>query len=173
MTAEYLVSVTLARPRDILYITRAAIDRAVARRHVRVEEEDILEAERLYSQWAFDALRVEADIDVPSLDNLLIEFAGAPATLTRDEIREIIEKSGAGAPPDPVLEELRGAGFLGIESRPGHFSFTDEPRERQKADVLAARLATERSDTVRYRVHRAFWSYLEIAEERSLLHHAH
>jgi hypothetical protein len=172
VTAEYLVGVTLARPRDVLYITRAAIDRAVARRHVRVEEEDVLEAERLYSQWAFEALRVEADIDVPSLDDLLLEFAGAPATLTKGEIQEIIEKSGTGGPPQSVLEQLRGAGFLGVETQPGEFTFTDEPRERQKADVLAERLASARADAVRYRVHRAFWSYLEIAEQRSLLHPA-
>src|SRR5262249_20976572 len=61
-TPDYLAHVTFPRPRDLLYITRVAIDTALTRRHVRVEEEDVLRAEYEYSQFAFEAMRVETQI---------------------------------------------------------------------------------------------------------------
>jgi len=58
-TRDYILKRILPRPRDIVYFCNAAITTAVNRRHTRIEEDDIFEAERIYSQFSFEALLVE------------------------------------------------------------------------------------------------------------------
>lgn len=48
-TTQYITSKILARPRDILYLIKESVSTAVNRGHTKVEEEDILEAEKQYS----------------------------------------------------------------------------------------------------------------------------
>ena len=81
-TRDYMASRVLPRPRDILYLTNAAIENAVRHRRDRVTEADVLEAERQYSQFAFDALLVKGGADVTDLEDILFEFAGCGEILS-------------------------------------------------------------------------------------------
>ena len=67
----YILSRTLMRPREVLRFLRDCISVAVNRRHDQVTEEDILHAERSYSD---DAL-VDLSLD---LKDVRPEFANAP-----------------------------------------------------------------------------------------------
>ncbi len=69
-TREYMASRVLPRPRDILYLTNAAIEAAVRHRRTKVTVADILDAECQYSQFAFEALLVEGAGDVAQLGDL-------------------------------------------------------------------------------------------------------
>jgi len=80
-TREYLVNQILKRPRDIVYLVKSAVSFAVNRKHDRVEEKDILDAEDAYSQYALDSILVENGISIPQLENVLEQFSGAPAIL--------------------------------------------------------------------------------------------
>jgi hypothetical protein len=165
---EYLTDVTFPRPRDVLYFTRAAIDTALTRRHGRVEEDDMLKAEHTYSQFAFEAMRVETQIPGVDVDELLLQFAGAPPVLDEGEVRRYIVAAGGEDEDDRVIEQLRDVAFLGVQTGPDTFVFSDDPRVKGRSDVLSARMQ-KAGHPRRFRVNRALWAFLEIAEQGSLL----
>lgn len=162
-TPSYIANAVLPKPRDVLYLAKEAIDRAITNRHARVEEADILAAEKFYSQFAFEATVVETDITYRDLDMVLLQFAGLEPELERSAVEASL--AAAGVPShelNAVIEQLRSVSFLGVKVGNGQISFTDDRREKQKADVLSARYARTRSSEVEYGIHRAFWSYLEL-----------
>ncbi|MFL5912367.1 MAG: P-loop ATPase, Sll1717 family [Gaiellaceae bacterium] len=165
-TKSYILSRILPRPRDLVYFCNAAITTAINRRHDRIESDDVLEAEKIYSQFAFEALLVEAESMGIPLETVLYYFAGQPPVIDRESVVRILED--ADVPPDDrlqALENLRVLSFLGVETHNGQFAFSDDQREMQLSDVLAKRLEESRHAPYRFRIHPAFRAYLEIADE--------
>ena len=76
-TREYLLSRVLPRPRDMVYLCNAAVMAAVNSRNDRVEEADILAAEKNYWQFAYQALLVENGITVQEFEDVLLEFVNS------------------------------------------------------------------------------------------------
>jgi hypothetical protein len=163
-TQDYIVYRVLPKPRDILIFTRAAIDAAILRGSPTVEEQDIRTADEIYSQFAFDAIRIDDPSLVGRLDEGLIEFAGGPAILTHDDLVDLFQRIEiAQAEYDRAIDQLRDLSFLGIEIRDDDFDFSDDPQAKRRADVLAARLAKSRGvPKPRFQVHNAFRPYLAI-----------
>jgi hypothetical protein len=166
-TTEWLLRTCLPRPRDVLYLCRAAIDQAVARRHPKVEPDDLATAERQYSLFAFEAAAVESQQRMDQADDVLLEFAGAPTRLTTTQLNDLLSAAGVSeAACDRTVDALRDVSFLGLLTRgnsgPGAAIYTDSPREKQRADVLARRLASGGNGQITYEVHPAFWAYLEM-----------
>lgn len=160
---EYLIEHVLPRPRDIVFFVSSAIAAAVNRGHAYVEEEDILGAEKQYSQFVFESIQVENGISVPQLEAILYEFAGQKATLEEKEVLNLTAKAGI---PDPrrklAIRHLCALSFLGVEVKPGIFTFSAEEEEAQKNEVLAKNLAETRGGKVFYKVNTSFHSFLEI-----------
>ena len=94
---DYLVSRILPRPRDLLYLTTAAIDIAINRGHSRVDESDVAEAEKQYSQFALDTIETEATAALNDPKNLLYEFIGAPEILDRNTLEALFANARIGA----------------------------------------------------------------------------
>ena len=164
-TRQYILSRILPKPRDLIHFCSEAIASAVNRRHTRVEEEDILTAEALYSQSALESLRVEDGVTIQDLEKVLYEFAGARAEASKDEIATYVSRSGMPAErTSEVVQRLRALSFLGIEIGDNQFDFAIEPRAPEVADALARRHATRSGREPRYQVHPAFRRYLEIEE---------
>ena len=136
---------------------------AVNRRQSVVQAEDIEEAERGYSQFAFEALLVESDPEV-GLADILFEFAGCSSTLSPSELTALLPSDSAERAEQLVGVLLR-ASFLGIETREASFEFITDENSEKKARVLAGRLEAGRGAPARYRVHPAFRPYLEITDD--------
>ncbi|HEX2050249.1 MAG TPA: hypothetical protein VHJ34_06390, partial [Actinomycetota bacterium] len=167
-TREYMASRVLPRPRDILYLANAAIDSAVRHRREKVTSADVLEAERQYSQFAFEALLVEGSGDVRELEDLLFEFAGADEILTMSDLVETISKSSSHRDVTTVLDQLVALSFLGREVHEGAFEFAENPRDRKRLDAVARGFATSRGADARYRIHPAYQAYLNVAASDSV-----
>ena len=58
-TKEYITEVVLKRPRDIIFLVNAAVTTAINRGHTRIEEKDILDAEKQYSLHALKSIKAE------------------------------------------------------------------------------------------------------------------
>lgn len=160
---EYLAGRILPRPRDIVYLVKAAVSFAVNRGHERVEERDIVDAEKQYSQYAIDSIMVENGITVPQLQDVVLEFAGSDAILRESAVKAKILAARLPEPvADSVVQHLVSLTFLGQEVRPDEFVFTDDWKELRKNSVFAERLASEKGVERRYKVHPAFHAYLEI-----------
>lgn len=164
-TPDYILSRILPKPRDLIYVCSEAIASAVNRRHATVEQDDILTAEQHYSQFALESLRVENGISIEELEAVLYEFAGGPAEVSGDDVATYITRSGmaSGRAPE-VIERLRSLSFLGVEIGDNRFDFATEARAPEVANALAQRHAMACGRPVRYQVHPAFRSYLEIRE---------
>jgi hypothetical protein len=164
-THDYLLSRILPRPRDIVYIVKAAVSFAVNRKHDRVEQKDILDGEMQYSQYAWDSILVENSSMIPALDRVLLEFVGGPSVLAESIVRQRISSAGIDAERvDGVIEQLVNLTFLGVEVSSGRFSYADERKELQKNLVLSARFAAAQGAEPRYEINSPFRAYLELQE---------
>ena len=162
-THEYVATRVLPRPRDIVFLCNAAITSAVNKRHTIVQPEDVLDAERQYSRFAFEAIQVEDDKADQLLEQAMIEFVGATAILRESDVLALIGRAGV---PDPkradVFERLRSLSFLGIEVADNSFDYSDDPREIEVNNRLALQLAQRRVGERRFKIHPAFRPYLSI-----------
>lgn len=102
-TREYIVDRCLPRPRDIIYWCNATVGIAANRRHERVEEADVLDGERTYSQFAYEALLVENGITIELLKDVLLQFLGESATLDQATVRRLV---GAGGVKDSDVDSV-------------------------------------------------------------------
>lgn len=163
-TREYLAKCIIPRPRDLIYLSKVAISQAVSRRHTKVEEEDILEAQKKYSRYALDSLIVENSIQVEALEALLYEFIGAAEVVTRDEILQKMKACGIpGSKLDEVIELLCDLTFVGREVESGRFEFLYNEEDKLKFQVMARKTTeTHPAKVERFRINEAFHAELEI-----------
>jgi hypothetical protein len=161
---EYLLWRSLPRPRDLVYFCNACVLTATNRRHTRIEEADILSAEEDYSRFALDALRVEGS---PSedLDNVLLEFAGAEATMGVSAVRDLLAEVAVGMSADEAMSRLLRANFLGLEVREGEFEYPIADQGEKKAWVLAKRLGEKLGREPMVSIHPAFRPYLGVSDD--------
>jgi len=168
-TREYLVSRILPRPRDIVYIVKAAVSFAVNRKHDRVEPKDILDGEMQYSQYAWDSILVENNSDIPDLEKVLGEFFGGSSVLGESATRQRVSSAGIEVEKvDDVIAQLVSLTFFGLEVSPGRFAYADERKQLQKNLVLASRYAAKAGSEPRYEINAPFRSYLELEEKLSM-----
>jgi hypothetical protein len=162
-TKKHLADTILPRPRDIVYLVKEAVSTAVNRNHARVEEEDLLGAEKQYSHYAFDSILVENGITVPQLEALLYEFAGKSTFVTEDEVAKCVENAGLPIGlKDSLIDHLIKLTFLGIEVDEEKFVFTEDPKELKRNLILGAKLARQLKRKRRFKIHQAFHSFLDI-----------
>lgn len=164
-TRDYFTSRILPRPRDIVYFVKAAVSVAVNRSHAMVEEKDILDAEKQYSEYALESILVENGITVATLEKVIYEFAGSQSLITHEEAKKCI--TNAGVLPEQIesiIYHLSTLAFLGVEVGENDFRFAEDIQEYQKLDVLARRYHKRDSTLLRYKINDAFSSFLEIVE---------
>lgn len=166
VTTDWLLNRCLPRPRDVLYLTRAAIDQAVGRRHPRVEEDDLISAELEYSLFAFEAALVEGQQRLAQIENVLLEFAGAPTDLDEAELCDLLRAGGVEGPDqERTIDILRDLSFIGTIVSSEECIFTDSPREKQRAEVLLKKRRWEDESLPAFRIHPAFWAYLDLEQD--------
>jgi hypothetical protein len=160
----YLTWRTLPRPRDLVYLANEAIVAAINHRSPLVEERDVLAAEIEYSQFAVEALEVEAGgvLPIEPID-LFFAFAGSDAVLTETGLRTLIRDAGVDeGEVDSVIGHLRALSFLGIEIGDNRFAWVEDARELARTDVLAQRRTA--GAEARFALHPAYRPYLEIED---------
>lgn len=165
-TKEYILERIIPRPRDIIYICKASIDEAVNRGHGVVEEADILEGEKKYSQYVFDSLLVENGVSVTELEAILYEFVGANEIVLHSEVVDILTKCNVEKDRiDYVIQLLLNLTFLGLEISKDKFVFIYNESDKRKYQVLAQKLIRhEKMKEPRYQINKPFHSFLEVRE---------
>jgi len=115
----------------VLDFCQKGIDHAQRNGHAKVTEQDILDAEHDFSESLFRSITLEFRALFPSLDEVLIEFAGAPVTMLWKEFEsraiEAIAKhtdliagwhSSNNPNPDYLASVLFKIGVIGF-TKPG------------------------------------------------------
>lgn len=160
---KYILRTILPRPRDLVFFTKAALSTAVNRGHSRVEEKDILEAEKLYSQFVFEVVQVENGISLPKLEAIMFGFVGGSTILSREDVLRTISKSHIDKErQEYALRHLVVLSFLGVEIKPNEFRYCSNVGEMEKLERLSDRYASDSARAPRYQIHKAFRAYLEV-----------
>jgi hypothetical protein len=161
---EYLVQNIIPRPRDIIYVVKAALANAVNHNHSKIEEVDIIDAQRKYSQYAVDSLLVENGISVEDFESLLYEFVGMPEIVSDQSIKQAIVKAGLSAEKQKeIIDLLCERTFLGREANPNDFRFEYNPDNTSKIEVMSRKIAEKHPEKMtRFRINKAYHSFLEI-----------
>jgi hypothetical protein len=163
---DHVISRVLPRPRDLLYYCNAAIASAVNRGHSIVEVADLEDAERTYSFFALEALKVEAGVVRDRVEEVLYEFAGADAVMGYDAAMGTIRRAvSSDDEAQALFDVLRSFSYFGLETSPGRFSYAEEPAERARDEALARRFSERHGRQPLVQIHPAFRRYLEINEE--------
>ncbi|GAA4953399.1 P-loop ATPase, Sll1717 family [Actinoplanes utahensis] len=155
----YILERTLMRPRDLLQFLRAAVQTAINRSHTRVTEEDIIYAEKGYSEDQLLALSFEISDTHPKLRDVLYAFEGAPKTISISDVEDRLRSMNNidGDELKATIELLMWFGFLGVVSAKG------EPRYAYhvKDNIRRLQFQTEVADASLV-VHPAFRAALDI-----------
>lgn len=158
---DYLVARIIPRPRDMIFLCKQALTHAISHGHTQIEVNDILQAEKDYSQHAWFALLAETEAQFEQIEELLIQFVGASEIVTREDITEFAKKSEIDSSLlDQAIELLCDATFLGLEVRDNQFEFLYD--DRKKLKQTQARNVAERIGIERYKINIPFHAYLEI-----------
>lgn len=114
---EYIMDRTLMRPRHFLQFLRQAFQVAINRSHDRVQADDILQAERSYSEDLLLVTGFEIDDAHQELRDALYLFHGSKAILdVEDATILLLEKVEDEAGALRAIELLIWYGFLGVRS---------------------------------------------------------
>jgi len=164
-TRHYLTQRILQRPRDIVYLVKAAVSIAVNRKRDRVEEKDIFDGERMYSQYALDSILVENVGTFPQLEAFLFEFAGSASIVTEGEIHRIAARCGITEDRwAELIEHLTALSFLGLEIEEGRFAFSEETRDLRLNRVMSSRYRERSTSEKRFEINKPFRSYLQVQD---------
>lgn len=162
-TKEYIFDTILSRPRDLIFLVNSAVSTAVNRRHMRVEPEDIKEAESQYSLYALESILVENTMRDVDLESALFAFAGSHQILIEPEVRDILKDARVAEDKiADVISLLCGLTFLGVEVAENRFEFPEDPQRFRRDEVQARRFAKHVGRAARFQVHPAFRAFLDI-----------
>jgi hypothetical protein len=91
---QFIVTRTLMRPREVLRFVRECVSTAINRRHERVTEADILDAEVRYSADALVDISLEMKDIKPEFDNVPYAFIGCRTFLSAVEVEQKLREVG-------------------------------------------------------------------------------
>lgn len=158
---KFIENLILPRPRDIVFLFKVALQEAVNKGHLKVEEEDFKAAEYSYSEYALQSLFPENGGRIRNLDSILYEFAGEKSIISQEELEDCLTKN-SDHNIDELIRVLCEMTFLGQEIREGKYEYYSEKRSTQITDKLAVRFSERNSQSKRYQINPAFHAYLEI-----------
>jgi hypothetical protein len=164
-TLDHIFATILPRPRDLVYFCKAAVQNAANARHSVVDENDIHEAEKIYSRFAVDALLVEYSSSIENLEDVIYEFTGSEDILSRSTVLELISggiEGSNGGTAEECLEGLLKISFLGIEVRDGEIWYPERADQLRKAKILARKTSRRGKREERYQIHPAYRNFLEV-----------
>jgi hypothetical protein len=157
---RYIVCRSQLQPRAVLNFVTKCIQVAVAHDHGRVEENDIITAEKAFSEDMLNSLRYEIRDIFPSYCDILHSFLEYPKELTEDEIRlAMIDAQLEHSDIGQLVDALLWFAFIGIGKGDDVRYSYDLAYDVEKLKAVQRGIEPAHR---RYVVHPAFHSALEI-----------
>jgi len=149
------------RPRDIVFLVLEALRIAISKNHTKIEENDILIAQKRYSQHALDSLIVESEINYNDIETLLYEFVGQSQILSKAQLHNIINSTlGDKYDSMEIIEMLCELAFLGRQVGEDEFTFQYGFNDLIKKSLQ--KTYSNESGKDNYIINAPYKSYLEI-----------
>ncbi len=161
-SSEYLIARSLMRPRNLLKIFNQCRGFAINFNRSRIEEDDIEKGMRVYSSDLLEELDRElADVH-PEGRDLLYHFLYAPAAMSGDDLKEVLDSAGIGQEVrDRVLDFLLYYGVLGVRISQGDYFIYSDNYDLRMLKMRAMRSPQD----ARYVLNPAFGPVFDIEDE--------
>lgn len=147
------------RPRDLLQFLRRCIEVALNRNHDLIEVEDILHAEKSYSEDILLTTAFEIEDTFPEYRDLLLAFHGATKVIPQTDLQErLVAANVEEGDRKRAVEILLQYSFLGVRRRETEtemYAFEIQPNLRKL-------LYPVEIGTADFVIHPAFREALEI-----------
>lgn len=158
-SADYIVSRSLMRPRNVLKIVNHCKGVAVNLHHAKILEEDIKKGLTTYSQDLVIELDRELRDVCPVATDVLYYFIDCPPELGIDDVHRIIMSANVSAEDvDTVMEFLLYYGVLGVRTPEGTFFIFETNYDLKPLQVRLSKAA----GSARFVVNEAFWPALGV-----------
>jgi hypothetical protein len=152
---SYILSRTMMRPRDLIIFLRQCISVAINRGNYKVQEADIMQAEKQYSEDQLQAVVDELRDINSEFAELPYAFIDSPTAMRKADLRsKIREYHVADEQIDKATNLLLWFGFLGIVASDG------EEKYAHMYQYGVARMLRETSGDSMFVIHPAFRSVL-------------
>jgi hypothetical protein len=163
-TWQYIGLRILPRPRDLIYLIKSALQLAVNRGQPRIDERDLIDAEKQYSRFALDALVVEAGVLIGNIEDLLLHFVQSPEIISEAEIlSRLVDAGFPKGSLENFIKEFVQLTFIGPEVAPNRFDFLYDEQDTLKFAIMSRKTAIETTNGIRrFRIHPAFHAFLEV-----------
>jgi hypothetical protein len=163
-SAEFMVSLTMRRPRELIKLCASALETAQSRRAERVSESDVLAAWVVYSDEMLTDLHGEYLIEMPDLYTFCLELANQTWPIGIDEARGLVRGAArteaargrshkwlqdGDKDPDSLIRRLYEIGILGLtDGTNKHFSYDRDwlnafANSRRQVEVRYKRRSTK------------------------------
>jgi DNA replication protein DnaC len=164
---KYFLQNILPRPRDIIFFIKYALANATTRKHNKIQENDIIDAQQRYSQHAVESLIVENGVSIENFERILYEFVGCTRVISRETIEKIIERAGVtDINTGYFIQILCERCFLGRKIASDEYRYQTNFLDNEKIEILASRFLDEEVDKTNYfEINKPFRKFLEIDDK--------
>ena len=160
---DYIVKYIIPRPRDIIYLIKAAIAEAVNRGHAIVEDTDFISAKKKYSEYALESVLSEYVEKAFDLEGLFYSLIGQKKVLTHSSLVSLMDSiSIPKENHDTCLKSLLELSLLGVEVQEDDFRFVFERAELKKFQIMSRLYSNEKKAEARYKINYPFLASLDI-----------
>ncbi len=167
---KFITSNIIPRPRDIITLIKQALGNAVSRKHILIEEKDLVDSLTEYSTFALNALMTELLPAYPQIGDFFYELSAESEIIKRSTLNLAMENVGIpDENRDSLIRLLCKMSFLGVEIKKDIFEFSYNEDQFRKYDAIA-RKNIIRNNVIdcRYKIHKAFHVELMIETEDSI-----
>lgn len=163
-SSTYLIDRCLMRPRCLIDLISHCQAHAVNLNHRRIELEDIQRGEESYSKELLAGIDLEIRDVYPDSGDILYEFVGSDAKLSRSSVLNIVKSGFRQTLPldvDAFIDYLLWTGFLGLCREDGSVEYIYTLKYDSK--LLKALIGRQNPYDLHYYINPAFWSGLLIS----------
>jgi hypothetical protein len=162
-SADFVIAMSLMRPRNVLKIFNHARGFAANFNHARIESDDIKKGLKAFSQDLVIELDRELSDVFPVAKDLLYHLIDCPAKISRDALTVLLITAGVDDDDvEKVVEFMTYYGVLGIANGDEDIFIYDTHYDLKPLTIRAQRAGANAI----FVVNRAFWPALGIDEEK-------
>lgn len=156
----YILERSSFHPRSVLNFVTKCIQTSISREHQRVQEDDILFAERAFSEDTYNNLKFEIRDVFPKYPKLIQYFIGKDKSLSKDDIELLLlETDIENENIDEIIEILLWFSFLGVDVGNEIKYSSDLSYDLEKLKTYISKDGTEYK---KYFIHPAFHLALDL-----------
>ena len=160
---DFITKSVLYRPRDLIYFFSRVLFYASRRKADAIAMKDFTFAVRDYSDYAFRSLAAEWCPQIPSVEDLLLEFLGGKSELSNEALRDTLVRSNVAVTDiDEAIRFLVESQFLGISIDQYSYRYATTPIQNEIMMRQANRFFHDRGGVRRFQIHKAFHHSLSL-----------